>query len=160
MSIQYITGDATDPKPQQNELSIIVHICNDIGAWGAGFVLALSKRWDLPESEYRSNKPYILGNIQLIPVESNIIVCNLIGQHGIYKGKYKLPPIRYEAVRDGLTNLANKIKQLEHTNNITVHMPRIGCGLAGGNWAIVEDIIIKTLINNKIPVYVYTPTLK
>jgi O-acetyl-ADP-ribose deacetylase (regulator of RNase III) len=41
--IFYMTGDATAPVGEGQKL--IVHVCNDIGAWGAGFVLALSKRW-------------------------------------------------------------------------------------------------------------------
>ena len=31
---------------------IIVHICNDNGKWGSGFVLAISKRWIKPKDEY------------------------------------------------------------------------------------------------------------
>lgn len=37
----------------------------------------------------------------------------------------------------------------------SVHMPRIGCGLAGGKWNEIEKIIEKTLIKNKIKVYDY-----
>jgi hypothetical protein len=28
---------------------LICHICNDLGGWGKGFVLALSRRWEGPE---------------------------------------------------------------------------------------------------------------
>ena len=34
-------------------------------------------------------------------------------------------------------------------------MPRIGCGLAGGDWNKVEKIINETLIDKGIEVYVY-----
>jgi O-acetyl-ADP-ribose deacetylase (regulator of RNase III) len=51
MSISYIKGDATNPAGQGNK--IIVHICNDIGGWGKGFVMAISKRWKEPERKYR-----------------------------------------------------------------------------------------------------------
>jgi hypothetical protein len=34
-------------------------------------------------------------------------------------------------------------------------MPRIGCGLAGGDWNKVEAIINKTLISNGLEVFVY-----
>lgn len=50
-NITYTTGDATCPATSGNK--IIVHICNDIGAWGKGFVLALSKRWVAPEKQYK-----------------------------------------------------------------------------------------------------------
>lgn len=38
----YLKGDAT--CPQAKGVKIICHVCNDIGGWGKGFVLALSKR--------------------------------------------------------------------------------------------------------------------
>ena len=37
-AIQYLTGDATAPTASGNK--IIAHVCNDIGGWGKGFVLA------------------------------------------------------------------------------------------------------------------------
>ena len=57
-AIQYLVGDATNPKAQGYRL--IVHICNDLGSWGQGFVLALSRKWDAPEAAYllRGNRRY------------------------------------------------------------------------------------------------------
>ena len=51
MDINYLNGDATNPTGNGNK--IIVHICNDIGGWGKGFVMAISKRWKQPEHQYR-----------------------------------------------------------------------------------------------------------
>lgn len=42
-SIAYRVGDATQPVGDGPK--ILVHVCNDIGAWGRGFVVALSRRW-------------------------------------------------------------------------------------------------------------------
>jgi hypothetical protein len=50
--IMYINGDAA--CPQAKGVKIICHICNDIGGWGKGFVLAISRRWEQPEAEYRA----------------------------------------------------------------------------------------------------------
>jgi len=36
-----------------------------------------------------------------------------------------------------------------------VHMPRIGCGLAGGKWEKIEPIILSELIDKGINVFVY-----
>ena len=47
MSINYVIGDATQPVGEWPK--IIVHVCNDIGGWGRGFVTAISKRW--PEAD-------------------------------------------------------------------------------------------------------------
>ena len=48
--INYVIGDATAPQGEGNK--IICHICNDVGGWGAGFVMALSKKWKQPVEEY------------------------------------------------------------------------------------------------------------
>ncbi len=99
-TIQYLVGDATAPIGIGSR--IIVHVCNDIGGWGAGFVLAISKRWPLPESEYRKwcgnrkESGFGLGEVQLVQVEAELFVANLIGQHGLRRNGAQ-PPIRYDA---------------------------------------------------------------
>jgi len=35
----------------------------------------------------------------------------------------------------------------------TVHMPRIGCGLAGGEWSKVEEIINEVMADVQVFVY-------
>jgi len=153
--ISYQIGDATEPIGDDNK--IIAHICNDIGAWGAGFVLAISKKWSKPEIKYRQwhdcKLPGVnmeLGAVQLLKVEEDIWVANMIGQHGIRKSK-GIPPIRYDAVRECLQKVAERAQTLE----ASVHMPRIGAGLAGGDWAIIEKIIEEELVQKDIPTFVY-----
>jgi O-acetyl-ADP-ribose deacetylase (regulator of RNase III) len=150
--IVYLKGDATNPMVPGPK--IIAHICNDIGGWGKGFVLALSKKWAEPEIAYRKwykeRKNFGLGEIQLIAVTEYISVCNMIGQRGIKRGS-KGVPIRYEAVESCL----EKLSQIAIEKNASIHMPRIGCGLAGGKWARIEPIIAKTLSANNVAVYVY-----
>lgn len=157
--INYVTGDATHPRGDGTK--IIVHIVNDIGRWGAGFVLALSKRWpdaDGPEACYlRWAKGELvspfwgLGNVQFVGAESDIFVANLMGQRGTSRNIAGTPPVRYSAIREGLSEVAVFAK----LNNASVHMPRIGCGLAGGDWKRVEAIIEDTLVANGIAVTVY-----
>lgn len=151
--INYIVGDATNPKVTGNK--IIVHICNDIGGWGKGFVMAISKRWKEPEKKYRewfkSQDNFLLGQIQFVKVEDDIWIANLIGQHKINKDENGNAPIRYDAIKKGL----EKVAQFAAENNTSVHMPRIGCGLAGGTWDRIEPLIQESLLNNEIETYVY-----
>lgn len=153
MNIDYKNGDATTPENKGNK--IIVHVCNDIGAWGKGFVMAISKRWKEPERSYRdwfkTKDNFVLGQVQFIQVEDELWVANLIGQHQINKDEQGNAPIRYEAILSGL----DKVGQYALENNMTVHMPRIGCGLAGGTWDKIEPIIQSTLTGRNIPVTVY-----
>ena len=74
----------------------------------------------------------------------------MVAQKGI-ESEDDLPPIRYEALKECLNQIAIAAKE----NKASVHMPRIGSGLAGGNWEEVEKIIQKTLIINQVPTYIY-----
>jgi len=150
--VHYLHGDATDPTVEGNK--VIAHVCDDVGAWGKGFVLALSRRWPQPGQTYRdwyrSRDGFALGEIQLVPVQPDLWVANMIGQHGIRKGPDG-PPIRYPAVESCLEKLAVEALRL----GASVHMPRIGCGLAGGTWDKIEPIIRQTLLEQDVEVYVY-----
>jgi O-acetyl-ADP-ribose deacetylase (regulator of RNase III) len=154
MKIDYIEGDATNPIGQGNK--IIVHICNDKGGWGKGFVLALSRKWSAPEQQYRAwhkgqgSSLFALGHVQFVQVAPDLWVANVIGQHGV-RWQGSMAPIRYQAIRQGLANVAKQAKQLD----AAVHMPRIGCGLAGGKWEEISRIIEEELIETGIPVTVY-----
>ena len=152
--IAYTVGDAT--QPQGTGPKVICHVCNDIGRWGKGFVLAVSKRWPEPEAAYREwhrereNNDFGLGAVQLVQVEPDICVANMVGQHGILS-KGSTVPIRYDALRTCLERLAEEALTL----GASIHMPRIGCGLAGGTWDRVEPIINDTLCAHDISVTVY-----
>jgi len=151
-SIRYTKGDATQPQGSGNK--IIAHICNDLGNWGKGFVLAISSRWETPETAYRawhrgrSKNDFELGSLQLVQVAPYIWVANMVAQHGMKTGS-KGPPIRYEAVRKCLKKLAIEAKSL----HASVHMPRLGCGLAGGRWEEIEPIVADELAEIEVTVY-------
>lgn len=152
--IKYVVGDATEPQRlDENKIAVIPHCCNDIGAWGAGFVLALSRKWKEPEQHYlaafssKTNKPK-LGDVQTVIVDRNVVIANIIGQKGVLN-KNNLKPVRYYAIRNGLNILTKALPR-----NCEFHMPRMGCGLAGGNWADIEEII-KEIVLPKFDVVVY-----
>jgi O-acetyl-ADP-ribose deacetylase (regulator of RNase III) len=128
--IIYLIGDATKPQAVGNK--IIAHVCNNVGAWGKGFVLALSKMSLAPERNFRKwysereHNDFALGAVQFVTISSNIKVANMIGQHGIQTHK-GVPPIRYEAVKTALETVGKKAL----AENASVHLPRIGCRQRG-----------------------------
>jgi len=148
--IQYIKGDATNPGARG--VKIIAHICNDLGKWGKGFVLAISKKWPHVRQEYLRwyNDGAKLGEVQFVEATPHIVIANMIAQKGIKTGS-KGPPIRYDAVKECLYQVGEGAIRL----NATVHMPRIGCGLAGAKWGKIEPIIEATLLRSNIQTFVY-----
>jgi O-acetyl-ADP-ribose deacetylase (regulator of RNase III) len=154
--INYLQGDATEPQTDGNK--IIAHICNDVGAWGRGFVFSLTQKYPKSEQDYREwfqgndetvTIPFKLGCIKFVKVADDVSVANMIAQHGILQVQGKLPPIRYEALEECLRQLRIEALNL----NASIHMPRIGCGLAGGKWSMIEPLLTKMLPD--ISVYVY-----
>jgi O-acetyl-ADP-ribose deacetylase (regulator of RNase III) len=152
--ITYVKGDATCPQAKGRKL--ICHICNDLGGWGKGFVLALSRRWAEPERKYRAwyadrrRNGFGLGSVQFVQVEPYIWIANMVAQRGMKRGSSG-PPIRYDAVAECLQQVAAKAREL----GASVHMPRIGCGLAGGDWSVIESLIEQHLVEVGVPVTVY-----
>ncbi len=184
-AIHYMDGDVTNPiVPTNKDLSFIghdpdtlddptrvfiVHCCNDIGAMGSGVARALFMRWPEVRSEYvdwfQSREGFELGNFQLVPtktgcnglVDEGFTVVNLIGQRSI-RGKAGDVPVRYEAHREGFTALSDLLNEkfpYEGGVNPVIHMPRIGCNLAGGSWAKMEEIILHTFCERGYEVIVY-----
>lgn len=150
--IRYMAGDAT--RPERDGEAIIAHVCNDAGAWGCGFVLALSRRWSAPENQYRAwhrtAEGFELGAVRHVQVDDDLWVANLIGQHGLQHAG-NVAPIRYEAITSGLSAVGD----FALGRGASVHMPRMGCGLAGGTWDRVEPIISETLSARGVSVAVY-----
>jgi len=157
--IRYVIGDATDQEVVDSP-KIIAHVCNDIGLWGRGFVVAVSNRWPEPEQRYRQTwsewqgETLPLGGVQLVPVRGagprRLWVVNMIAQRGV-RSTGNPVPIQYDALRKCLHQVAMCARQW----GASVHLPRIGCGLAGGTWNKVEPLIEAELCALGVPVTVY-----
>ncbi len=160
--ITYLNGDATAPVITTGNV-FIPHVVNTNGGWGKGFVLALSQRWAKPEADYRqwhktgigvtTYANFELGQFDLSETVANgPEVIHLLAQEG-YKSAANPVALRYDALEKALSRLGTYCIGKEKAS---FHMPRIGTGLAGGNWAEIEKIIQRT-IEPYGSVYIYTP---
>jgi len=155
--VTYVVGDASDPTGDGRR--VIAHIVNDRGWWGKGFVMAVSDRWPEARREYQrwyqnadgESGSLHLGVVQFVSVGGGIEVANMVGQHGVRQQQFGPPPIRYEALRGCLLSVATHALE----RRASVHMPRIGCGLAGGTWDRVEPLIMEHLVQRGVAVTVY-----
>lgn len=152
MPITYIQGDATKPVTRGN--IIIAHVVNNVGAYGAGFSGALERAYPGCRDFFKSTHP-IPGVTVFQPVSGNyhddnaVCIAHMFAQDGLI-GPDNWRPIRYDWLETCLDRLGH---ETEYTDSY-VHMPRIGCGLAGGKWNEVEDLINKSSLA-KSYVYVY-----
>ena len=153
--IIHLAGNVTNPTEGPDGIKIIIQCCNDIGAYGAGVSGAISGKWPKVAKEYykwsENLKTFKLGAVQFIPVEDKIIVANMIGQHRVGTGSNGTPPIRYEAIAECLDKVVEKAIE----QNATIHAPRFGAGLAGGDWDKISELIEKHVVSKGKSVYIY-----
>jgi len=179
LPIKYVVGDATRPPSNGGGIRILPHICNNLGGWGAGYVLALSRRWPEPERRYREwaaicaeeNEKIPLGLCQVARVadeHGELFVVNMVAQDG-YRTSQRRVAVDYEALSECLGWLGRWAVDLEQVRTgfdmgrhrwkrasappVVFHMPRIGCGLAGGEWSKIEPLIERHLCHRQVFVY-------
>ena len=151
-AITYVQGDAT--KPMGKDPRIISHIVNDRSAtWGAGFSRQLARLYPDAQIDFRAwtrnSEDFHLGGVRLFGAPKFLQIASMVAQEGF--GPSNQPRIRYPALETCLGILADHAA----THNGTVHMPRIGCGIAGGKWDVVEELVENLLVQRGIQVLVY-----
>jgi hypothetical protein len=126
---------------------VLPHIVNDLGVFGKGYSGSLSRVWKQPEVSYRKLKRtvgYILGYIQPVVVEEDTTVINMVAQHGIGRGQRR---VSYSALKECLGKVA-----LISTGK-SIHMPKIGSDLGGGDWEFIYRLIEEQLKNQIVYIY-------
>lgn len=155
--IKITKGDVLESKV--DGLKVIVHCCNDVGAFGAGIAGNIAKKWPRVRGEYydwpyeMNDTPFVLGQIQMVKAEEKTFVCNLIGQRdigGFQIGKKFIPPVRYEAIEEGFWRLLDRVEMYSGPEKISIHAPLLGCGLAGGCLEQIYSLASRVFDNSDI----------
>ena len=92
--------------------------------------------------------PFALGEAQFVQVAPDLWVANMLAQHA-YRTPDNPVPLRYNALEHTLSTVA----QFAVEHEATVHMPRIGAGLAGGNWDRIASLIEQCLAEQEVTIY-------
>lgn len=136
--IKYIKGDLVRDADQ---FDVIAHCCNCFHSMGAGIAPQIKAKF--PEA-FAADCATPKGDIEKLGTISYTtsgkpIVVNLYGQYdytGRRSGKMDLD---YDALRKALVLMKDKF------SGKTMAMPKIGAGLAGGDWNKIEAIIEETM---------------
>jgi hypothetical protein len=146
--IQYVEGDLFQFVASCPNKVLIPHVCNDVGAWGAGFVIPLGRTYPLAREEYLQMSTvdgYQLGHTGFVKVAPNVTVANMIAQ-----GMGGQRPLRYNALSKCLDTVGDYADQYD----MGIVAPMFGSGLAGGNWLFIEEMINDAWIDRGIKVTV------
>lgn len=100
-----------------------------------------------------------LGDIQLVQTENDIYVCNMCAQKDyrpLKQGQQLLniPNLNYSSLYECLLRLR---AECDRIGTPSIHMPRIGAGLAGGSWPKIVGIVNQVFEQTSISVTVYIP---
>lgn len=121
---------------------------------GAGVAKALARKF--PEIRMADNYTAAGDSTKLgsytVGFSNGKTVFNLYTQYRYGHPSKGTNHLDYQALRQALTAMKRLLDSWDEP--MPVAMPRIGCGLAGGKWSRVEDIINKVFPNRSI--YVYT----
>lgn len=146
--------------------NILVHQVNCMGVMGAGLAKQIRNNYPKVYSEYvkllnwakeeykrgYSKNKYPLGVVQFIEVSSDRIIANLFGQLKYGKDKQYTD---YQALERGLYGVLETVTwDNNQYKGYSVAIPYgIGCGLAGGDWNIVYEIIKKIFNDYGVTIY-------
>lgn len=131
---------------------IIIHQVNCKGVMGAGLAKAIKEKYPLCYQKYRevcaNNKPNeLLGKNQILKMSDGKIIINMFSQLNYGTDKKHT---QYDTLKECLY----KVYIYAKVNGLTVAIPyKLGCGLAGGSWPIVSNIINKTFKDQSIVKY-------
>ena len=137
---------------EQGEFDIIVHGCNCFHTFGAGIALAIKRRWpethrtDVQETTYGDRGK--LGTVSATTVSPKLTVVNAYTQFGYGSNG---PNVDYEAVAAAF----RRIKGLYGNKGLRFGIPKIGAGLAGGDWDHIYKIIDEIMSVEDITVVVF-----
>lgn len=131
--------------------NVIAHGCNCVGGYGAGIAYEVAQRYPKAKesylTKYRSDDGWKLGDVQLVNVAENSYIANCATQfHFMPRNVIHAD---YPAINSVFKKLYNHCK----ANNLSIAIPLIGAGLAGGDWNIIYGIIKDIFVDWDITIY-------
>lgn len=167
-SLKIIRGDLfykieDNIRAGNNGTSILVpHVCNNINLFGGGFADAVSQHYpEVKENYHLLGSKFLknsLGYVQFVEVlkipnfNHRLIFANMIAQNGIINKKNPRP-LNYFALAQCMNNVKKYIQQHFNDEPIQIRCPKFGCGLAGGNWTFIKDLINDIWYSNNVYIY-------
>lgn len=159
--IRYRVGDLI-AAAQAGEVNVIGHGCNCMNTMKSGIAPkiaeAFPEAWRADQATRRGDKSK-LGTLTEAFVNDSLLVFNLYSQYTFTGRKEGKMDLDYWALRSALDMMAAslhaKCRILDMaTQDLRIGLPKIGAGLAGGDWGIIYRTIEGRLRDFDVTVYV------
>jgi O-acetyl-ADP-ribose deacetylase (regulator of RNase III) len=154
MNYQQVEGDLIK-LAKEGKFDVIVHGCNCLSTMGAGIAPQMAKAFGCDKFEMETWGPTIkkLGNIDYVTFVDGLTVVNAYTQYnyGRNHADGDSNPFDYVAFTLCMRKM-NHIFKGKH-----IGMPKIGAGLAGGDWDMIQSIIMNELEDCNVTVVIYKP---
>lgn len=125
---------------EQPEVTHLLHQCNLFHTFGAGIAREILDRYpEAYEADLKTQRADLgkLGTFSMSSVPGRKSIINLYSQIGIGGG---IRQTDYNAMEIGFLSIKNLLSRSE--TPVVLGIPwKIGCGLANGDWSIVNDLI-------------------
>lgn len=138
------------------QVDVLVHQCNARGIMGSGIAKQIKDSFPAAFDDYKQRHTTqgnhlelgqnVITTIERQLEQCNGLIVNLIGQNNFLPRGQK--HTSYDAIHDGLTNLKEHLEDYHK-----VAMPKIGAGLGGGDWKVIEAIINSVFQDRDVFVY-------
>lgn len=143
--IHYVKGDLF-----KSNAGIIAHGCNCVGGFGSGVAAQVAKLYPRAKNAYLNRHEefgWELGEVQFVYIGKGRYIANCATQKEYY------PRDRLHADYDAIRKAMTEVKRYASGMKKTIAIPKIGAGLAGGDWDIIEGILKEVFDNYDITVY-------
>lgn len=160
MELQYKIGDLLRAA-HAGEVQVIAHGCNCFNTMGSGIAPQIAKAYPSAydaDQATRKGSAYKLGCYSY-GTENGLHIFNLYTQFGYWGRNEGKRDLNYPALELALFKMAHALKNALYPNgsheHIVVGLPKIGAGLAGGDWNIISGLIKQHLVDEGIKVVIY-----
>lgn len=137
---------------------VIAHGVNCSGGFGSGVAGTIAERLPAVKDAYLQKFNEVgweLGEVQFVPIGTStgsaaIANCATQYNYGSAGKRY----CSYGHIKECMIRLRD-FMSTSSKENLILAMPRIGAGLGGGDWKIIEDIILEVFSDSNIEVQVW-----
>lgn len=133
------------------DADIIAHGVNCRGGFGSGVAKLVATKFPKARQRYLEkfeNEGWRLGDVQLVKVYGERWIANMATQDGY------LPRGVCHADYGAIRTCMEKLREIACAHRLTIAMPKIGAGLAGGDWTKIEAIINDVFKYKEVKVFI------